>query len=1221
MRLSPKAKFIEFGEIVRRLRVLSFCGIFIPSVLAAVPDGHPVVLDIDREYIVEGQTATATATHGDGDYEFSIVENELGASLSGSGGTRTINGNFDVGGTVSITVYAADGSSDTKTIDVIRVQWTAFDSNSPKNRVSKGTEDSLNIRPDKNPESDDFGVSKLTVTLRTKPTKYLDDFKVNVSGMESEGSTSEADEATYTFSHQQDPKSENDNAVDYKASMTVPHEPTKTVHGDLEILIGKVCEDDCGCEAGGGSASSSSIDFLVSLGASMNGRESGTLRVYRSTPGEAIYDHTDLKWLVSPNIQLFPSRENPTQALSSEVFATVNDLEGDAFEIVTYPAGAVGEFDPETGLYSADEDAPFHYRFVFSNPDGSESGLQNSLFVEQFSPEGLQRSYLYEWIPEASNWTLFRDEGTFRETLFTIESEDSSAFTDVRKMQVFDGEGYRDGIEERSTYDRFPFGTRIRERVRGTGADAQITRWEYYRSVQQYGAGGVHGIGSPRLIEYPGGDWRYYEYDSEGRVRLEASAYGDSPFNGPASVMSTARTIETIRSSANPIETKITRHAGVEVAREFNVRTLADDGNSHTVTTYMANFPNALWDDPENRWRSTEQFSHATEFGGYPKALRSSNGRATLHTYERDEDGILITTERRGVLSGDPATSETFLSGTETVRRTDEAGTVTEEISSDIVTGEIVDGWMATEQDAFGRITRMEYLDGTFSTRAYGCCGIEVERDRNGVVSTYGYDGLNRRITESRYGILTTYEYDSDGRVIRTRSGPEGDLSIVSESDYDSSGRMLRSRTSAPGLNEGLVETTITYGNTPEGGQIITTTHPDGSTSVSLAYRDGSLRESGGTAAVARRRLIGVDPESGTVFEAIEVYDAAAAIPEEAARLVTQNISRMGQLIRTEFPDGAVSTIEYDREGRRIRSIDPDGVVELRSYEANGSISIAAVDMPSSSGGDRNGVIDLGGTDRITRTVSKSVLLEGMPAIRETTFVAPEEGSEELLAVRTTIRSRDGNRSESFGLGSGTTVYYRERPEGGDWKDRTETTISPDGTSTRSIYRDDLLVRTEWYTASTAEGAQELLTATDHQYDARRRRIATTDARTGTTTVEYSIGGQVIRTISPDPDGDGPLGPLESTYTYDSMGRPTSSTDPDGTTTHTTYTPRGEVAKQWGAGSYPVEYTYDFAGRKETMTTWQEFDLSTGEGLSGAAVTTWEYEDERGWLVKKSDSS
>lgn len=64
---------------------------------------------------------------------------------------------------------------------------------------------------------------------------------------------------------------------------------------------------------------------------------------------------------------------------------------------------------------------------------------------------------------------------------------------------------------------------------------------------------------------------------------------------------------------------------------------------------------------------------------------------------------------------------------------------------------------------------------------------------------------------------------------------------------------------------------------------------------------------------------------------------------------------------------------------------------------------------------------------------------------------------------------------------------------------------------------------------------------------------------------------------------------------------------PDGGTVIQEYNVSGVLAKQYGARIYPSEYVYDHAGRMLSLTTWQDFDESAGEGVAGAAVTAWEY--------------
>ena len=82
-------------------------------------------------------------------------------------------------------------------------------------------------------------------------------------------------------------------------------------------------------------------------------------------------------------------------------------------------------------------------------------------------------------------------------------------------------------------------------------------------------------------------------------------------------------------------------------------------------------------------------------------------------------------------------------------------------------------------------------------------------------------------------------------------------------------------------------------------------------------------------------------------------------------------------------------------------------------------------------------------------------------------------------------------------------------------------------------------------------------------------------------------------------------------YRYDQNGRRIEVINPDGNSVHTGYWPTGEVRLVHGAGTYPVQYGYDHAGRKAEMTTWQDYD-----GKSGIATTRWAY-DNRGNLNRK----
>jgi hypothetical protein len=84
-----------------------------------------------------------------------------------------------------------------------------------------------------------------------------------------------------------------------------------------------------------------------------------------------------------------------------------------------------------------------------------------------------------------------------------------------------------------------------------------------------------------------------------------------------------------------------------------------------------------------------------------------------------------------------------------------------------------------------------------------------------------------------------------------------------------------------------------------------------------------------------------------------------------------------------------------------------------------------------------------------------------------------------------------------------------------------------------------------------------------------------------------------------------------TTMYFDKMNRLTGTMLPDGTYVTNSYTSQGWMSRTSGSRTYPAGYTFDAQGRTKTLTTWANFPSS------GAAVTTWNYDTNRGWLNSK----
>jgi len=171
---------------------------------------------------------------------------------------------------------------------------------------------------------------------------------------------------------------------------------------------------------------------------------------------------------------------------------------------------------------------------------------------------------------------------------------------------------------------------------------------------------------------------------------------------------------------------------------------------------------------------------------------------------------------------------------------------------------------------------------------------------------------------------------------------------------------------------------------------------------------------------------------------------------------------------------------------------------------------------------------------------------------------------------------------------------------------RVTTNTAPDGSFTVSTNSQGQLISV---TRRDSGGSQ--LGQTRYGYDYQGRPVAVTDARTGTQSFGYNNADQVTLALTTSP-GNG-QNPQSTSYTYDTQGRVTATSLPDGGIVSNDYLLTGELRRTSGTRTYPVGYSYDYQGRLKTMTNW-----STFSGLTGPRVTTWNFSTNRGFLISKA---
>lgn len=721
---------------------------------------------------------------------------------------------------------------------------------------------------------------------------------------------------------------------------------------------------------------------------------------------------------------------------------------------------------------------------------------------------------------------------------------------------------------ESDIYTNFAWGDELTSRINDPIGAALTTTYTYYTSTA------TDGVNYGRLkqkVEHTG-YWEKYSYDSRGALNKVVSQYLDSASTSGDSD-NRVRTI--INSDTNPQVAEIETVKGTVVSTRYTAR--FGQGEEWDI---QATRPGAGWTAADNL--ITKTHTHTTgDFAGEVSRIEHADGTLTTYAYSVS-GGVKTVTQDQG--APDPS-GQQVESGRRIVRTLDQSGNWLTETTTDIASGLTLEEKEVASRDADGRVTQVDYADGTQEEFNYGCCGLESQTDRDGMVTSYAYDALKRVTETTRAGITTRNEYDAMDRVTKvTRVGSDSSQIVQTQNTYDKAGRLTSTKNA---LNQ-----QTNYTETYTGGEITrTATLPDGSTTrIEKSYPDGQTKSVGGTGAHPVNYEYGV--ESGLLFSK-EIRVGPSNATSEWVKTFTDVA---GRAVKTVYPDGAAASSEYNSKGQLTKSMDPDGVTTLYAYDGEGRQSMMAIDADGSGG------IDAGGTDRVTSIARSVVTSHGKVVEKEEREIYTTDNSTSTVAASITERSVDGLDawSTQYGL---ETHEQKVRTSAGTW---TTTATMPDGSVVINAFdQGRLLSRTQ---KASSGGTQ--LGKVEMTYDAHGRLDEEEDARNGVTAYAYDALDRV--TSVTQPSADGVAAGQVTGYTYNTLGFRTKTTLPDASETVMEYFPTGELKKTSGSQAYTVEYTYDPQGRMATMKT---------VGQAGNGITTWLYSSQRGWLTAKRDNS
>lgn len=699
------------------------------------------------------------------------------------------------------------------------------------------------------------------------------------------------------------------------------------------------------------------------------------------------------------------------------------------------------------------------------------------------------------------------------------------------------------------------------------------------------------------------GSWEYRDIfpGSQGLVSYTISGYQNNSFSyNPGINRYTEYDYQSYHAdddlSVNPRipRRKIEEWLGSTVGRRYtmlrpNVRedrvvqnTVGDESDAYNLITIRTNYSSGM-------------------FEGYPLSISHENGTLDVFYYYTNSTSY-VTIQ----LSGEPNATNpktNIVNGTKTVTTFGLVGELISEVETDLASGITLSSKTCNDFDAFRRPLRVYYLDGTFEGFGYGCCNVDTKTNRDGTITYYSYDALKRLQSTTDQGIALINVYDAADRLLKNiRQGTDSSQMDLFKRGYNVEGRLTAETNALGGVTlfsqgyNGSGELVQTNETVSTGAQVITRT-----------AKDGSLQEISGSGANRTKYYYGVEstgdssPDGPTVaFYTKEVKVSLAGGENEWTKTYTDMVGRSYRTIFAAASGAPTRRSYFNAKGQLIKQTEADGVQRLFQYDGHGHLEYDVVDM------DQDGVIDWSGTDRITQT-QHDVLNDGTfgNIVRERKYVWDTLNSNTSVLASTLASSTDGLTQWKLTWNGASSITHKTQVTYPTTGTRRVTETMPNN-ATRVT--DSIAGRVQSVTDKNSGGSQVFKTS--YAYDEHGRPETVTDARNGATTQTFNNADQVVSVTTPAP-GTGQ--PAQTTInSIDELGRIWRVTHSDGTYTTTDYTIKNEVKRVAGAKTYPTGYGYDGHGRMTTMTNWQDF-----AGGSGTSVTTWTYDQYRGWLLDK----
>ncbi len=930
------------------------------------------------------------------------------------------------------------------------------------------------------------------------------------------------------------------------------------------------------------SAGNAEADF--NLGVGRQAQPTGELRFNVSTPSAALSTVAGLTLLAPTNLVTVITNAS-TGALrqlgASQCLVDLLTVNAYQYQLLFYPTNAFTPGSDHVTLLSTNGLSPLVTWSVL-NPDG----VTNTNRLELIEIRGSQQiTNLFTWSAVSNQWQL--DTGTSMSRTLMTETVNPALSNRTETVQTINPATGAVLFQTVSFYQTFAWGEGLVQQITGTGPAALTNTWSYSTGFSHPAGNG--NFTRPIQLVRGDGSWEQYQYDDAGRITQVTAPFGNTQPAGPGSTRTTYNIYlpwtdfgdDTNLYYLTPRTSYDYLSSGVTAARTYFIAS-----NNMTISIRTTGSSAVPFDSPS---LCTTNWYFPTNDPNASRLQRTDHPDGTMDLYSYATNAAGDTNIMYSGVANGARTA--VVDGTETITVLDPVmGAMLSRKTIDIASGITTSSEVYSSFDSVGRAQLITYLDGTTAQKSYDCCHLNSETDKDGTLTTYTYDLLKRLVTTAHNGITTSNVFDAAGNIVQVvRFGTDSSAMTNSSAIYDNAGRQYASM-------DALGNTTY-YTNFYSGTNLTRETiNADGSTRLETYYTDGQLAGISGTAASPVNYL---ELTAEGNLASIEVKVSATGGTNEWVQTETDAFGHQVKTVYASGTDTPTAYEYYNLFGQLTNTVDPDGVSTLYAYNAKGEQALTVVDM------NRDYNIDYGGDDRITYVTNDVVVDNGVNVQRSRTYVYPTGGSTASNLMSLAETSVDGLRSWSvlFNNGAGITNKTQTTYDAAHGY-RVVTSTAPDGsiTVTTNVYG-----RLTSVTRRDANGTQ--LSQTLYGYDPHGRQNLTTNARNGTSTNFFNNADQASGTATPSP-GAGQSSEVASNV-FDVVGRVIATRLPDNTWVTNDYVALGTVKRTYGSRAYPVGYGYDAQGRMLTMTNWSAFPTT------GARVTTWNYDQYRGWLNSK----